>query len=102
MKRSDIIEEIRAVIKKMTPQVEARLYGSEARGDANAHSDIDLLILVDKNTVSVEDELKITEPLYHIELRTGILINPLILPRKLWGKIVTPFYENVMKEGILL
>ena len=101
MKRTDIIEEIRKVIKKMSPHVEVRLYGSEARGDASVGSDIDLLILVDKNVVSVEDELQIAEPLYCIELETGVLINSLILPKKIWGKIVTPFYENVMREGIL-
>ena len=74
----------------------------EARGDARPDSDIDLLILVDKDDISTEDELNITDPLYKIELETGILINPFILPKKIWGKVVTPFYENVMKEGVAL
>ena len=38
------------------------------------------LILVDKKVVSTEDELNITDPPYKIELETGILINPFILP----------------------
>lgn len=46
--------------------------------------------------------MNITDPLYKIELETGILINPFILPKKIWGKVVTPFYENVMKEGVAL
>jgi predicted nucleotidyltransferase len=78
------------------------LYGSEARGDARPNSDVDLLILVDEHAVTFEDEMRITDPLYHLELETGVLINALVLPKKAWGKIVTPFYENVMKEGILL
>ena len=95
MKRTKIIKAIQKALQGMTPIVEVKLYGSEARGDARPDSDIDLLI-------STEDELNITDPLYKIELETGILINPFILPKKIWGKVVTPFYENVMKEGVAL
>ena len=41
-------------------------------------------------------------PEYDIEIETGVIINPIVYSKKLWGKIVTPFYENVMKEGVLL
>ena len=44
------------------------------------------LILVDKKVVSTEDELNITDPPYKIELETGILINPFILPKKYRGR----------------
>ena len=87
MKRTKIIKAIQKALQGMTPIVEVKLYGSEARGDARPDSDIDLLILVDKDDISTEDELK---------------INPFILPKKIWGKVVTPFYENVMKEGVAL
>ncbi|MEG2514186.1 MAG: nucleotidyltransferase domain-containing protein [Bacteroidaceae bacterium] len=103
MKRTEIVQSIQKSLREMLPnEIEARLYGSEARGNARPDSDIDLLILVDKDVVSLEDELRITEPLYKIELESEILINPLILPKKMWGKIITPFYENIMKESILL
>ena len=45
------------------------------------------LILVDKKVVSTEDELNITDPPYKIELETGILINPFILPKKYWATL---------------
>ena len=64
--------------------------------------DIDLLLLIDKDVVTLEDKMLLTAPLYDIELETGVQINPFIESMKEWGKRFTPFYENIMKEGILL
>jgi len=47
-------------------------------------------------------ESTIFSPLYQIELSTGILINPLILPKAQWGSRISPFYINVSNERIKL
>ena len=80
------------------------LFGSYARGDQNKESDIDLLILIDKEKVTREDKLKFMHPLYDIELATGVLISPKVYSRQFWQQKhkTTPFYENVNKEGVLL
>ena len=102
MKREKVVSDISQAMKPFRPFVATMLYGSEARGEARPDSDIDLLILVDQKEVSLDDEMRITEPLYDIELKSGILINSLILPKERWGAMVTPFYENVMKDGVWL
>lgn len=102
MRRSDIVHRIKEVLRQEAPGVRVILYGSEARGDAQEDSDIDLLLLVDKERISLEDRMCLTEPLYEIELETGVQINPFIETLRRWGERCTPFYENVTREGVVL
>ena len=104
MKRQDVVDRIRKEAHKMGPEVHTILYGSEARGDARPDSDIDLLVLVDKDKLTYDDKDSIIAPFYDIELESGIIISTLILPRKEWESrpFLTPFQYNVNKEGIIL
>lgn len=92
------------MIHRIAPEAEIILYGSQARGDAGPDSDIDLLILVDKEKLSYQDVVAITYPLYDLELTENVVISPLVYTKKQWESrpFQTPFYINVMNEGIRL
>jgi predicted nucleotidyltransferase len=104
MKRGNYINQIKDVMSKVAPQAEVILFGSRARGDAQPDSDIDLLILINKENLTYKEIKNITNPLYELELQDNynVSISPLIYTRKQWHNrpFRTPFYINVMKEGI--
>ncbi len=102
MKHTEIIDHISQTIHSIEPTSTAILYGSQARGDARPDSDIDILILLEGNQRDLKREDYISGELYEIELKFGVVISPLIMLRTQWEKrpIKTPFYINVMNEGI--
>ena len=104
MKRPEIVRQIQQTMRQTEPSATTILYGSEARGDARADSDIDLLILLEGDKRDLKRESVISGALYDLELSTGVLISPMIMLRKQWENrpFKTPFYINVMNEGIWL
>lgn len=103
MKRPEIVEQVKRAIHSVDPTATAILYGSEARGEARPDSDIDVLVLYEgERDRQKEDD--VSGALYDVELRTGVIISPMTIRRYDWEHrpFVTPFYLNVMREGVKL
>jgi len=102
--RDDILMRIKKSVRSSAPRAKVILYGSFARGDNRKDSDMDIIILLDKELISREDEKRIKYPLYDIEFDSGQVISPLVFSQTDWETRhkVTPFYQNVISEGIEL
>ncbi len=101
---SRILQKIKRSVLATDPHATLILYGSYARGDNNADSDIDILVLLNKEKVTFDDRKRIGYPLYDIQLENNIIISSLICPRKKWEseQRISPFYQNVAREGKVL
>ena len=79
------------------------LYGSQARGDFRADSDWDILIVLDKDILTPEDYDTVTYPLTKLGWDIGAEINPIMYTKREWeASRITPFYNNVMKDAVVL
>lgn len=104
MSHKDIIESIRRVGENnLRPGNHLVLYGSRARGDANADSDWDVLVLLNKPSIEQEDYDGICYQLTNLGWNLGEMIIPVMYTMKEWEQSsYTPFYKNVEQDGIVL
>lgn len=99
-----LLSRIKDTVESVAPGSEVILYGSVARGEETEDSDIDLLIVVDKDRLTLQEEWAITDPLFEMSTWELIPISPHVYTRKDWyGRpFRSPFMINVMNEGIRL
>ena len=81
----------------------AILFGSRARGDARPDSDWDVLILLDKDRITQSDMDEVSYPVCEFGWESDMMVNPIMYTLHDWeARRGTPFYKNVMRDGIVL
>jgi predicted nucleotidyltransferase len=79
------------------------LYGSQARGDAKAESDIDVLVVVRHGTPALRQTL--TDLAWQVQFEYGVVISDIIRSVEQFNQMRAnrfPFYQNIEREGVLL
>ena len=103
-RKQQVIDEIRKTARNVAPHADrVLLFGSQARGDAREDSDWDILVLLDKDRIKLEDIDNVSYPLRELGWELGEDINTVLYTVKEWNKSsFTPFHKNVEAEAIAL
>ncbi|HEV8719629.1 MAG TPA: nucleotidyltransferase domain-containing protein [Candidatus Binatia bacterium] len=83
--------------------LETKLFGSKATGKDQPDSDIDVLVVVNRNGVETED--RVLDIAFDVNLKHDVYISPRVIDRSIlsdpvWS--ITPFLRAIAKEGISL
>lgn len=103
-KEQKIIQAIQATGRKYVPaDGQIWLYGSRARGDAREDSDWDLLILLNKPSITTEDENDIAYPFVVTGWKNDAAVSPQLYTFDEWkARSFTPYYKNVEHDKMLI
>ena len=102
-----VIEKYIAEIKKIygTHLRKIILYGSYARGDFKADSDIDIMILLDMSDMDLKVySQQLSYMTFDFNLDNDLDIKPIAKSEDHFRKWIVnyPFYANINKEGVVL
>lgn len=106
--------EVEAIVAKLCgeiahifPQdkIDAILFGSYARGDAEFGSDIDVFLLVDSSREAIaEKNWQVGEIASDLFMDYGVMVSPIVENRKYYQDRIDllPFFGNIDREGVKL
>lgn len=104
MKREELLARVKQVVHAVEPEADILLYGSRARGDAQAESDWDFLILLDGSVDDTRTD-RVRHQLYELEWDSGEVLSAIVRSYEVWNSPlyqVTPFAQNVQAQGVVV
>ena len=102
-----IVRELKRSVAPLFPddRIEAILFGSYARGDMDAGSDIDVMLLVDSpRRIISERNWEVGNLAAELLLDYGIVVSPIVENRDYYHSNTDtfPFYSNIRREGVYI
>ena len=99
-----VLDELRDAFKRLYGErlVTMRLYGSYARGEAGAGSDIDVLVVLDGEVNPGEEITRTGDVLAALSLKYGVVLSCVFVSQDRFLREQSPLLLNVRREGVPL
>ena len=98
--RSEFSTLIARIVEVIRPE-RMVLFGSHARGEAEAHSDVDLLVVADSDRPRYERAVPIYRAVSYLPLEVDILVYTPTEVRA-WSRVDQAFVTTALREGRVL
>ena len=97
-----ILDELRGRFERLYGRrlVRLVLYGSRARGESEAESDIDVLVVLDGAVDPVVEIARTELDVAEISLARGVVVTCLFVSREQFEREQSPLLINVRREGV--
>lgn len=76
------------------------LFGSQARGEATEHSDVDVAVVLDDFENAFTEADRYSDLLYDLGLKHGLLLMSVPIREQEWRECDWRLYRNVRREGV--
>ena len=97
------LSDLRQEIARRLPALRVRMtvFGSRARGDAEADSDMDVLLEVETDRMTFPDKQQLRQIASEISLASGIIVSLLVVDQHIMKERGDfSLFENIRDEGI--
>ena len=98
---AELVRGLLGILPKETTRIV--LYGSTARGTAEQESDIDIALFLNRHLTRVQEDM-LSELIAELNLKYDKVFSVVDIDQETYMKwrAVSPFYQNMDKEGIVL
>jgi len=101
---AEVLRATKAVVTGFYPTAEVLVFGSVARGTADAESDCDILVLTDQ-VLSTQDKDAVRDALYDLQLEHDAVISAQFYAKDQWDSALyraMPFHQEVDRDAVEL